>query len=131
MSVFHRFSLSDLGLVVDRLELPESRVAAAFDRLVGDGWLVAVASGVFGFRHEIVRTACYADLGPACRRRIHLAAITRLLATDDDVESTWWLNEMATHIAALATPRKPQRGSRPGHGGKSVGGRPSHSRALV
>ena len=101
VSVFHRFSLSDLGLVVDRLELPESRVAGPFDRLVGDGWLAAVASGVFGFRHEIVRTACYADLGPACRRRIHLAAITRLLATDDDVESTWRLNEMATHIAAF------------------------------
>jgi DNA-binding CsgD family transcriptional regulator len=102
VSAFHRFSLSDLGIVVDCLELPENRVAAAFDSLVGDGWLVAVESGVFAFRHEIVRTACCADLGPACRRRIHLAAITRLLATDDE-ESTWWLNEMATHIAALAT----------------------------
>jgi len=103
VSAFRRFSLSHLNVVVDHLELSEDRVAAGFDRLVGDGWLVAVGDGQFTFRHEIVRTSCYEDLGPACRRRIHVAATNRLLATDDDMDSQWWLNEMATHIAALAT----------------------------
>ena len=103
VSAFRCFSLDYLDIVADLSAQPEDRVAAAFDRLVANGLLVAVGGSRFDFQHPIVRSTCYADMGPANRRRVHAAVVDRLLAKPDE-NSPLWLNEMATHVAALANP---------------------------
>ena len=67
--------LPSLGTVAG---LEPSSAEAAFDALVRARLLVRRNAGTFGFRHEILREALYADLGPAEQHRIHLGLAAQL-----------------------------------------------------
>ncbi|MEV0079654.1 AAA family ATPase [Nocardia neocaledoniensis] len=61
---------------VDRLS--EGAVAAAIDAAESAGIVRRFADGTTAFTHALVRDAVYADLGPARRRTLHLAAAQAL-----------------------------------------------------
>ena len=78
VAVLGRAGPADVALMASATGLDPDATAAAFDSLVRASLLQPAADG-YGFTHDLVREAVYADIGPAEQRRLHRAVADQLL----------------------------------------------------